>query len=64
MGRKYIDCRDYPSDIKCSLTLTADTEEELLDAAMQHGIAVHGFKDTPGLRNELRKDLKEGAPRP
>ena len=64
MGRKFIDCRDYPSDIKCSLTLTADTEEELLDAALQHGIAVHGYKNTPDLRDELRKGLKEGAPRP
>lgn len=63
MGRKYIDCRDYPSKIKCSLTLTADTEEELLDAAIQHGIAVHGFQNTPDLRSELRKGLKEGVPR-
>ena len=64
MGRKFIDCRDYPTDIKCSLTLTADTEEELLDAALQHGIAVHGYQNTPSLRDELRKGLKEGAPRP
>lgn len=64
MGRKYIDCREHPGEIKCSLTLTADTEEELLEAAVQHGVTVHGFPNTPELRENLRKEFKEGAPRP
>jgi len=63
MGRKYIDCRDHPGETKCSLTLAADTEEELLEAAIQHGVAVHGFKNTLELRETLRKEFKEGAPR-
>lgn len=59
MARYYIDCRDYPGDIKCSLALSADTKEELLEAAIQHGIHVHGFKDTPELRKNLVEELKE-----
>ncbi len=42
MTRKYIDCREYPSDMNCSVALSADTEKELLDAAVQHAVAVHG----------------------
>jgi len=60
MARYYIDCRDYPGDIKCSLALSADTKEELIEAAVQHGTKVHGFKDTADLRKELVKDIKEG----
>ena len=31
MSRKYNDCRDYPSDINCSIALSADTDDELLE---------------------------------
>lgn len=62
MGRKYIDCRDYPGDIKCSLTLTADSEDELLEAAVQHGVTVHGYENTPEFREKMRREFKEGTP--
>lgn len=66
MGRKYIDCRDLPGDLpgdtKCSVTLAADTEEELLEAVVQHGITVHGYANTPDFREKVRKEFKEGAP--
>ncbi len=58
MERKYIDCRDYPSDINCTVMLSADSEDELLEAAIQHSVAVHGMADTPELRSELRKMFK------
>jgi predicted small metal-binding protein len=62
MERFCIDCRDYPkSDVKCSLALSADSKEELVEAAVQHGISVHGFKDTPEFREEIFKGLKMGA---
>ena len=61
MARKYIDCRDFPSEKKCTVALSADSEEELLEAAMQHGITIHGFKDTPAFREEIRKSFKEGT---
>ena len=34
--RKSIDCRDYPSDINCTVALSADSENELLDIAAAH----------------------------
>lgn len=62
MERYYLDCRDYPSDIKCSLALSANTKEELLDVVMQHGVKVHGFKDTPEFRKDIVKEFKKGNP--
>jgi len=63
MGRFYIDCRDYPSkDLKCSLALSADTKEELLEAVVEHGTKVHGYKDSPEFRENIVKEFKEGTP--
>lgn len=61
MSRKYIDCRDYPSEIKCTVALSADTEEELLEAVVQHGVKVHGYDDTSEFRDTIRKGFKEVA---
>ena len=61
MGRKVIDCRDYPES-HCSVALSADSEDELVDAAVQHAVTVHGHRDTPELRQELRQMAhEEGA---
>ena len=62
MSRKYIDCRAYPSDIGCTLAICADTEEELLEAAVAHAVAVHSHTDTPQFRELLRTLLKDGTP--
>ncbi len=62
MGRKYIDCRDYPGDVKCSVALSADSEEELLEAVVQHGTTVHGYEDNAEFRNMIRKEFKDGTP--
>jgi predicted small metal-binding protein len=62
MSRKYIDCRDYPSDINCSIALSADSDAELLEAAVQHAVAVHGFQDNAEFRQELKSMFKEGTP--
>ena len=62
MARKYIDCREFPSESKCSVAMSADSERELLEVAMQHATAVHGHKDTPEARNQLRKLIKDGNP--
>ena len=63
MTRKYIDCREYPSESKCTVALSADTEDELLEAAVQHAVAVHGHEDSPNFRQQLRQLFKDGAPR-
>lgn len=62
MSRKYIDCRDYPSDSKCTVAISADTDEELLEVAVQHAVTVHGHEDTPQFRDELRQAIKDGTP--
>lgn len=53
MVRKFIDCRDFPSEMRCSVAIFADTESELIEAAVQHAITVHGHRDTPELRAQL-----------
>ena len=62
MARKYIDCREFPSEAKCSVTIAADTEKELLDVALQHAVSVHGHSDTPAFRLQLREAIRDGAP--
>jgi predicted small metal-binding protein len=62
MPRKYIDCREYPSEMNCTLALSADSEDELLEAAVQHAVAVHGHEDSPGFRQQLRQLFKNGSP--
>lgn len=61
--RKVIDCREYPSDMNCSVALSADSPDELLDIAAAHAVAAHGHKDSPELRAVLRgmfKDVTKG----
>lgn len=62
MARKYIDCREYPSEMNCTVAIYADSDDELLEAAVQHGVKVHGYEDTPEFRQELRQMFKD-APR-
>ena len=62
MGRVHIDCRKFPSDMNCSLAIVADSEKELLEAAVQHAVAVHNHDDSPELRSELRKAFQPGNP--
>jgi hypothetical protein len=57
MSRKTMDCRDFPSESKCTLTISGE-EDEVLRAAVMHAVDVHGHRDTPDFRNELRKLLK------
>jgi predicted small metal-binding protein len=61
MARMYIDCRQYPSEMNCSVSIAADSKKELIDAATQHAVAVHGHKDSPELREEIGKMIKEQA---
>jgi predicted small metal-binding protein len=62
MARKYIDCREYPSEMNCTLAIAADSEKELLEAAVQHAVSVHGHADTPEFRQQLSSMFKEGSP--
>ena len=62
MGRKYIDCREMPSEANCTVTIAADSEQELLDVAVQHAVTVHGHQDTPQFRQQLKQAVHTGAP--
>ena len=62
MARKYLDCRETPSIGNCTVAISADSEKELLEIAVEHAVKTHGHKDSPELREELLKGVKEGAP--
>jgi hypothetical protein len=58
MGRKMADCRDFPSEIGCTLTIAGE-EDEVVEAAVQHAVAKHGHEDDAELRAWLRANLKD-----
>ncbi len=58
MKRLYIDCREAAGS-GCSVAISADSEMELLEAAVQHAVAAHGYKDSPEVRSQMRKMFKE-----
>jgi predicted small metal-binding protein len=62
MARKFIDCREFPSDTNCSVAIAADNEQELLEAAVQHAVSVHKHEDTQEFRQQLKQLFKEGTP--
>ncbi len=49
--------------MNCTLAIAADSEKELLEAAVQHAVAVHKHKDTPEFRAQLKSIIKQGNPR-
>lgn len=58
MSRKVADCRDYPSESGCTLTISGE-EDEVVVAALQHAVASHGHEDTEEVRTWLRENLKD-----
>jgi hypothetical protein len=57
MSRMIADCRDYPSEIACTLTIAGE-EDEVIAAAAQHAASVHQHEDNEELRTWLRENLK------
>ncbi|ACC71908.1 DUF1059 domain-containing protein [Paraburkholderia phymatum] len=62
MARKYIDCREFPSDINCTVALCADSDNELLEAAVAHAVSAHKHSDSPELRAQLKSMFHDGTP--
>ena len=56
MTRKVADCRDFPSESNCTLTISGE-QEEVVRAAAEHAVSVHQHNDTPELRAQLRTML-------
>jgi hypothetical protein len=61
MSRKYIDCREMPSENNCDLAMSG-SEQHILAAAVAHAVSVHGHEDTPELREQIRGALKDEVP--
>jgi len=57
MARKIADCRRWPSESNCSLTIIGD-EEEVIRAAAEHAVSVHGHEDTTEFREQIREFLE------
>ncbi|MGA0610587.1 DUF1059 domain-containing protein [Caldimonas sp. KR1-144] len=60
MTRKYIDCREMGGP--CTVALSADSDDELMEAAVQHAVKSHGYSDSPELRKQLATMFKAGTP--
>jgi hypothetical protein len=56
--RKVIDCRRFPAEKPCSITISG-TEDEVLELGVLHATTVHGHQDTPELREQLRSMLQD-----
>jgi hypothetical protein len=56
--RKVADCRNFPSETHCTLTISGE-EEEVVRAATEHAVSVHKHQDTPELRKQIRTMLKD-----
>jgi predicted small metal-binding protein len=53
---------EFPSDSGCTVAISADSDEELISAAAQHAVQVHGHQDGPELREQLSQIIKPGMP--
>jgi predicted small metal-binding protein len=63
MGRKYVDCREVPSESGCTLAIVGDADE-VVAAAVQHMKTVHSHTEPDAeLAEMVRADLKD-APAP
>ncbi|MFE3388429.1 DUF1059 domain-containing protein [Streptomyces anulatus] len=58
MTRKIADCRKYPSEMNCTLTIAGE-EDEVVRAASEHAASVHGHENNPELREQIRGILED-----
>jgi len=59
MARKYVDCREMPSESNCTVAIAAGSEDEVVEAAVQHAVTVHRHEDSSELRDGIRTNVKE-----
>ncbi|MFI2372879.1 DUF1059 domain-containing protein [Streptomyces sp. NPDC018833] len=58
MTRKVADCRKSPSVSGCTLTISGE-EDEVIRAAVEHAVSVHGHTDNAELRQMVRDSLED-----
>jgi hypothetical protein len=57
MSRMMADCRRFPSESNCSLVIIGE-EDEVIRAAAEHAISVHGHPDSEETRRSVRDFLE------
>jgi hypothetical protein len=57
MARMMADCRRFASDSNCTLTIIGE-ENEVMETAAAHAVAVHSQADSPEFRAQLRNILE------
>lgn len=57
MARMMADCRRFPSESDCSLTIIGE-EDEVVRTAAEHAASVHGHTDDEELREQIRGGLE------
>ena len=58
MERVMADCRRFESEAGCTLTILG-REDEVVRAATEHAVSVHGHEDTPELREQVKGMLED-----
>lgn len=61
--RKVADCRDFPTEKPCTLTIAGE-ENEVLPVALEHAVSFHGHERTPELENQVRSMLRDEVQAP
>jgi hypothetical protein len=61
VDRKYLDCREMPSENNCDLAMSG-SEGHLVEAGAIHAITAHKHEDTPELREQIRGLMKDEVP--
>jgi predicted small metal-binding protein len=57
MARMMADCRRFPSESNCSLTIIGE-QDEVVRAAAEHAASVHGHQDNDEMREQIRAMLE------
>ena len=57
MALMFIACDDYIADEPCTVVIGAETAEDVIESAVEHGYSAHGEEDTPALRQQIRDNL-------
>jgi predicted small metal-binding protein len=57
MARMMADCRRFPSETNCSLVIIGE-EDEVVRAASEHAVSVHGHTDSQELRRQMHDFLE------
>ncbi len=56
--RKVVDCRLNPSEKGCTLSIEG-TEEEVIEASINHAVTAHGHTNSPELKEKIKSLMKD-----